>query len=63
MSAVDPTLPLRETFWNIPLPAIVFVYVGGFIALGLFGWRMWQRVALWRAVYRKTASATGASAR
>jgi Fe-S oxidoreductase len=49
MSAADPTLPLRETFWNIPLPAIVFVYVGGFIALGIFGWRMWRRVALWRA--------------
>lgn len=42
-------LPARETFWNIPLPAIIFVYVGGIAALALFAWRMWHRVALWRA--------------
>lgn len=41
-------LPVRETFWNIPLPAIVFVYVGGLIALALFAVRMNQRVKLWR---------------
>ncbi len=44
-----PLIPVRETFWNIPLPAIVFVYVGGFIAIALFAWRLWQRIALWRA--------------
>ena len=31
-------IPIRETFWNIPLWAIVGVYVGGALALALFGW-------------------------
>lgn len=41
-------LPVRETFWNIPLWGVVGVYVGGALALALFGWGVWRRVALWR---------------
>jgi Fe-S oxidoreductase len=41
-------LPIRETFWNIPVWAVVGVYVGGFVALAVFGWGVWQRVRLWR---------------
>ena len=41
-------IPLRETFWNIPLWGIVGVYVGGAIALAIFGWGICRRIALWR---------------
>lgn len=47
---VPPTAPpMRETFWNIPLPAQIFVYVGGLIALLVCGIGLWRRVQLWRA--------------
>jgi Fe-S oxidoreductase len=42
-------LPVRETFWNIPLWAVVGVYVGGLLASGMFAWGVWKRVQLWRA--------------
>jgi len=42
-------LPIRETFWNIPSWAVVGVYVGGFLAIAIFAWGLWRRVALWRA--------------
>jgi Fe-S oxidoreductase/nitrate reductase gamma subunit len=41
-------LPIRETFWNIPPWAIVAVYAGGLLAVGIFVWGVWQRVMLWR---------------
>ena len=40
-------LPYRDTFWNIPMWARVFVYVGGTAAIAVFAWGCWQRVALW----------------
>jgi Fe-S oxidoreductase len=43
-----PAIPIRETFWNIPLWGVVGIYVGGAIALALFAWGVWRRVALWR---------------
>jgi len=43
-----PELPIRETFWNIPPWAVVGVYVGGAIAITVFVWGLWRRVALWR---------------
>ncbi|MCA3218730.1 MAG: (Fe-S)-binding protein [Burkholderiales bacterium] len=41
-------LPLRETFWNIPLWAVVGVYLGGFVSIALFVRGMLSRVRLWR---------------
>jgi Fe-S oxidoreductase/nitrate reductase gamma subunit len=41
-------LPVRETLWNIPLWAAVFVYLGGVIASGIFAWGVWQHVRRWR---------------
>ncbi len=41
-------IPYRDTFWNIPMWARVFVYVGGTAAIAVFAWGCWQRVALWR---------------
>ncbi len=43
-----PELPLRETFWNIPLWAVVGVYLGGFVSIALFARGMAARVRLWR---------------
>src|SRR3989442_7656436 len=40
-------LPYRDTFWNIPMWARVFVYVGGTAAIAVFAWGCWQRGALW----------------
>jgi Fe-S oxidoreductase len=41
-------IPIRETFWNIPPWAIVAVYAGGLLVVGIFAWGVWQRVMLWR---------------
>src|SRR6266542_4968615 len=41
-------IPYRDTFWNIPMWARVFVDVGGTAAIAVFAWGCWQRVALWR---------------
>jgi Fe-S oxidoreductase/nitrate reductase gamma subunit len=41
-------LPIRETFWNIPLWAVIGVYVGGLAACAVFAWGLWQRVQVWR---------------
>jgi ferredoxin/nitrate reductase gamma subunit len=40
-------VPYRDTFWNIPMWARVFVYVGGTAAIAVFAWGCWQRVSLW----------------
>jgi Fe-S oxidoreductase len=46
---VSPSdLPLRETFWNIPLWAVVGVYLGGFVSIALFVRGLLGRVRLWR---------------
>jgi Fe-S oxidoreductase/nitrate reductase gamma subunit len=42
-------LPIRETFWNIPSWAVVGVYIGGALAITIFAWGVWRRVAVWRA--------------
>ena len=38
-------VPYRDTFWNIPMWARVFVYVGGTAAIAVFAWGCWQRVS------------------
>src|SRR5258705_12692880 len=46
---MSPTVPFRDTFWNVPGWAQVLLYVGGAGAMALFAWGMWQRVRLRRA--------------
>jgi Fe-S oxidoreductase len=40
--------PFRDTFWNVPGWAQVLLYVGGAVAVAIFAYGTWQRVALWR---------------
>jgi hypothetical protein len=40
-------VPYRDTFWNIPMWARVFVYVGGTAADCRVRVGCWQRVSLW----------------
>ena len=40
-------IPYRDTFWNIPMWARVFVYVGGTAAIAAFAWGSWQRATVW----------------
>ena len=42
------SVPFRDTFWNVPGWAQVALYVGGALAIAIFAYGMWQRVALWR---------------
>ena len=46
---MSPDVPFRDTFWNVPVWAQLALYVGGIIAVGVFGYGVWQRVRLWRA--------------
>ena len=41
-------VPFRDTFWNVPGWAQVVLYVGGAVAIAIFAYGFWQRVALWR---------------
>jgi len=41
-------VPFRDTFWNIPSWAQIFLYAGALVAMGLFAWGVWERIALWR---------------
>ncbi len=42
------SVPFRDTFWNVPGWAQVALYVGGFIAIAILAYGLWQRVGLWR---------------
>ena len=46
---MTPSVPFRDTFWNVPLWAQIVLYVGGAIAVAIFAYGVWQRVRLWRA--------------
>lgn len=43
------TIPFRDTFWNVPDWAQVALYVGGAVAIAIFAYGFWRRIALWRA--------------
>ncbi|HET7340185.1 MAG TPA: heterodisulfide reductase-related iron-sulfur binding cluster [Methylomirabilota bacterium] len=43
------SVPFRDTFWNVPGWAQVALYAGALVALAIFAWGLWQRIALWRA--------------
>ena len=47
--SVSGSIPFRDTFWNVPGWAQVGIYVGGLIAIAIFAYGCWQRIALWRA--------------
>src|SRR5262245_2827233 len=40
-------IPYRDTFWNVPMWARVFVYLGGTAAVAVFAYGCWLRLALW----------------
>ena len=42
------SVPFRDTFWNIPTWAQVFLYIGGAVAVAIFAYGVWKRVQLWR---------------
>ncbi|MEX2147174.1 MAG: (Fe-S)-binding protein [Candidatus Rokuibacteriota bacterium] len=46
---MNPSVPFRDTFWNVPGWAQIALYVGGTLAIALFAYGMWRRVQLWRA--------------
>jgi len=46
---MTPSVPFRDTFWNVPAWAQVAVYAGGLLAVAVFAWGLWQRIRLWRA--------------
>ncbi len=43
------SVPFRDTFWNVPGWAQVFLYAGAVVAMAIFAWGVWRRIALWRA--------------
>lgn len=45
---MSPTVPFRDTFWNVPFWAQIALYVGGAVAVAIFAYGVWQRVQLWR---------------
>ena len=46
--ACPPGLVCRPTFWNIPEWLQIVVYLAGFIAVIIFAYGLWLRVAHWR---------------
>ena len=42
------SVPFRDTFWNVPGWAQLFLYVGVTLAIAIFAYGVWQRFALWR---------------
>src|SRR6202795_1129880 len=46
---MNPVIPFRDTFWNVPTWAQIALYVGGVAALAIFAYGLTQRVRLWRA--------------
>jgi Fe-S oxidoreductase/nitrate reductase gamma subunit len=42
------SVPFRDTFWNVPAWAQSALYVGGFVAIAILAYGIWQRVRLWR---------------
>jgi len=46
---MTPSVPFRDTFWNVPVWAQIALYVGATVAVAVFAYGVWQRVRLWRA--------------
>mgnify|MGYP003338767366 CR=1 FL=1 len=45
---MNATIPFRDTFWNIPIPIRLALYLGGLVATVICLYGIWQRVQLWR---------------
>jgi Fe-S oxidoreductase/nitrate reductase gamma subunit len=45
---MNPDLPFRDTFWNVPFWAQFLLYALSVVSLGVFALGMWQRAARWR---------------
>src|SRR5688572_26746183 len=45
---MSPSVPFRDTFWNVPGWAQIALYVGGTVAIAILVYGMWQHVKLWR---------------
>jgi len=45
---MTPTIPFRDTFWNVPVWAQIALYAGGLLAIAIFAYGLWRRVQLWR---------------
>src|SRR5689334_4014214 len=43
------TIPFRDTFWNVPAWAQIALYVAAMVAIAIFVYGLWQRIAVWRA--------------
>ena len=46
---MNPSVPFRDTFWNVPGWAQIALYIGGTVAIAILVYGMWQHVKLWRA--------------
>jgi Fe-S oxidoreductase/nitrate reductase gamma subunit len=46
---MNPSVPFRDTFWNVPGWAQLALYIGGTVAIAILVYGMWQHVTLWRA--------------
>ena len=46
---MNPSVPFRDTFWNIPGWVQIALYIGGTVAIAILVYGMWQHVKLWRA--------------
>jgi len=45
---MNPAIPFRDTFWNVPAWAQIGLYVGGLVVIAVFVWGFSARVRLWR---------------
>jgi Fe-S oxidoreductase/nitrate reductase gamma subunit len=45
---MNPSVPFRDTFWNVPAWAQVALYVGAVVAVAVLVYGTWQRIQLWR---------------
>jgi Fe-S oxidoreductase/nitrate reductase gamma subunit len=45
---MTPSVPFRDTFWNVPGWAQIALYVGGALAVAVFAYGMWEHVRRWR---------------
>src|SRR5688500_13823087 len=46
---MSPSVPFRDTFWNVPGWAQIALYIRGTVAIAILVYGMWQHVKLWRA--------------
>src|SRR5262249_26994017 len=45
---ISPSVPFRDTCWNVPVWAQVALYVGAALAIAVLVYGLWQRIGLWR---------------